>query len=527
MSSNIKRKTESNSNDTVRKNTKRKTESNSNDTVCKNIKRKIESNSNDTVRKNIKRKNESDSNDTDRKNIKRKNESDNTVNNDTVDKDITEEPQAIEVRYVSLSGKVKDDDWKKAIYLFTLEKKNRFSFSKKIEDSEWESINLSELASNIRLSVSHSVTGMSSNELYVPPQLADRIIEIRASSQDGRTVHILGADRFPNLKSLHLDDGLILPRYNDVDIPIEFEERAHSSYIMNKHKEIKNNIGNIVFISAFANRSADQNGDKMIEALKDTEKTTTLIPYKDIGRLVYPVLHDLDMTMYQHYGWCAGSQTLGTLSHLDGELSLFIRDVGDWIDQRCIEVMHKFIRFPNVKVLRLRYWDQCYGPHRQNLRDVSENRVAMTWADIRRILKGFFGHVDQMWNELERIEFDVASECSHSRVPLKFVLKYYFPKDEWMNVIRHSPKLNAIGYWERQGNDYIDDLERLSLEPFIYSLELRYPMDPWSRRKDAQIHKIIESAKETCPIKPETIEELTKKCTVCTCCTFGGSFVTY
>ena len=406
-----------------------------------------------------------------------------------------------DVKDISLSGQIDDNVWKTKLG---------------VED-------LSTVDNHVQINILHTVDGMSNNDVYIPSQISDRVIKISTQSGDGRTVRIQGSDSFPNVETLDLGDGLVLPRYNHVDIPAEFEENPFAAFIMNKHKDIKKEIGAVVFVSAFANRSNDQSGDTMIKMLSEpsSEAATEMIPYRDIGRIVYPSLHNLSMTMYQHYGLQAGIQSLGTMSHLDGELSLFIRDVGDWISGQTMKIMQQFLRFPKVKVLRLCLWERVYGPHRQGYEPVSEDFVATVFGDISVILNGLFGHKDQKWTCLERIELDLLSECANSSVPLKPLLKHYFPKEEWFQVIKQSPNLKSIGHWNKTRLSYVKNRARLSIDPFIYSLEIEYPLQRKFRNDyKEQIATIIKNSASECPIDKKTIYLLVKKCEKCECCKF-------
>jgi hypothetical protein len=389
----------------------------------------------------------------------------------------------------------------------------------------------SQVPKNVQFEVVY--TPESSHSVVIPQELAEQIVKLTCFS-DRRTMHIEGASRLPNLTSLILTDALVLPRFPEVVIPVEFcaqNNRCYASYITNNQDSEKGQVEPLIG-----------------EAKDEDAETNQLLPYKDVGRLMYPVLHDLEMGMYQLYGLHAGIQSLGTMSHLDGTLSLFVRDVGSWLHSS-VDTMHQFLRFPNVKVLRLRYWQKCRNPYGQvaSAENVSEESVAYTWNDIRLLLHGLFGNYEQRWSSLERIELDLLSEvgtsgCSGSSnsgdsnnpsvqdgaVPLKYVLLHYFPRHEWSTVIDRSPKLNSIGYWCRFPDQFPAAVNRklaeIAVAPFLYSLEVQGKGDERRRRNDQQIQTILQNSAAVATVDKNIVRRLVRKCDVSCrdCCRFGN-----
>lgn len=309
------------------------------------------------------------------------------------------------------------------------------------------------------------------HELYIPERFQHQILSITTHDpDDGRTIDIKGGTRYPNLYSLHIDGGLVLPRHEEVLVPSVFSqlysaykpvgEKSSSDYTA---KELQSVLLEFFY---FSMPSAIQ---RLI-----VEYTPTLIPYQDIGRLTYPNIKNLYMHMYQNLGWHTGIQTLGTMSHLDGELSLWIHDNQNLFWSQEVALMQQFCRFPHVKLLRIRVWIHTSGSHATSGDRLED--IQSIWQFMKRLFQGLFGHYDQMWHELKRIEFDICSEWHSASLPMK-QLWTFFPFDEWLLVLKRSPQLSNIGYWERdhqsQWQTTIEEETYNNIGMFLYALILK------------------------------------------------------
>ncbi len=320
---------------------------------------------------------------------------------------------------VVLTGHVTDADWCKALKVESLD-----------------------LYNNPKpITVSHSADG--SNSLYIPLTLQDKISKISTTSRDGRTVDMPNLSCLPNLTVLKLCGGLLLPRHSEVQMPNEFESQGradNSAFVQSKHITVPiGQMNRALIIQGYAPQSVPH---QSVEAAQVSEAQRTML-FTAVGKTVFPQLHDLELTMYQHYGWHTGIQSLGTMSHIDGTLTLFIRDVGNWIGHREVEIMQRYWRFPRVKKLSLRFWSDVYGP-RSSSSINHPSLLGYLWGDIGRLLQGMFGHVDQVWSELQTIQLDLLSETEASSVSLADVMMHHFQYDAWYQALRRSPNLRTV-----------------------------------------------------------------------------------